>query len=205
VTALTHATVTVTETVPAGAAFQVGSITRIQSGTTSTINGTATATVSENTFHGGVLTYNNIASATTNFGLGQATYPGTETPGQAKVCKHSTSPAGLFTFNITATGTVAGDQVAPTITIGAGQCAIIFIRTLTNLTPAVLTVTEVVPGGMTVTSIVRIQSGTTTTITGTNVATVSENTFHGGVLTYTNSNLVVAGGHASVNNSNRHH
>ncbi len=184
---LTNATLTITETPTVG--FSLTNIVRIQSGTTSTINGTNVVTISENTFHGGVVTFNNAVSAVANFGLGQVPYPGTETPGQIKVCKHASSPAGLFTFNITATGTVAGDQVAPTISIAAGQCALVFTRTAATLANATLTVTEVVPSGMAVSSIVRIQSGTTTTLTATAVATISENFFHGGVLTYTNAVL----------------
>lgn len=188
------ATLTVTETVPVGATFQVGSITKLQFGVTTTVTGTATTTISENTFHGGVLTYNNVVSATPNFGLGSAPYPGTETPGQAKVCKHAASPAGLYTFNISAAGTIAGDQVASTISIGPGQCAIVFIRTTANTSLATLTVTEVVPAGMAVTSIVKIQFGVTTTLLGVSSATISENFFHGGVLTFTNA-LILAASH----------
>lgn len=188
------ATLTVTEVARAG--FAVSSIVRSQFGATTTFTGPSTAMVSENTFHGGVLTFNNSLSATPNFGLGQAAFPGTETPGQGKVCKSSTSPAGLFTFNITTSGTVLTDQVAPTVTIGAGQCAIVFIRTVSNTSVATLTVTEVVPSGQTVTSIVRSVFGSTTTLTGTNVATLQENIFHGGVLTFNNAlSPVVAGGH----------
>ncbi|MBA3406184.1 MAG: hypothetical protein H0U13_16130 [Gemmatimonadaceae bacterium] len=190
------ATLTVTEVVPAGQT--VVSIVRTQFGTTTTITGQNFATLSENVFHGGILTFNNALVTTPppspNFGLGQTT--ATETPGQGKVCKGAApSPAGLYTFNITASGTVAGDEVAPTISIGPGQCAIVFRRTVSNSSFATLTVTEVVPAGQTVVSIVRTQFGQTTTITGQNFATLSENVFHGGILTFNNAVTTVPGPH----------
>ncbi|MBA3340442.1 MAG: hypothetical protein H0W30_01185 [Gemmatimonadaceae bacterium] len=183
------ATVTVNEVVPAGATYQVSNVSAV--GTSGAASTATHGTVTPNWFHGGVITFTNVVSATPNFGLGSAPYPGTETPGQAKVCKHAASPAGLYTFNISAAGTIAGDQVASTISIGPGQCAIVFIRTTANTSLATLTVTEVVPAGMAVTSIVKIQFGVTTTLLGVSSATISENFFHGGVLTFTNALVCV--------------
>ncbi len=58
----TPATLTVTETLPADANVDLASITKLQFGTTSTITGTRTASVAANFYHGGVLTFNNIAT-----------------------------------------------------------------------------------------------------------------------------------------------
>src|SRR5689334_12363551 len=54
--------------------------------------------------------------------------PTAVTPGQVILCKDASSPAGTYTFNISATKTQAGDQVASAATLAPGQCTIVFNR-----------------------------------------------------------------------------
>jgi hypothetical protein len=71
-----------------------------------------------------------------------AFHPQAHTPGIIHLCKSPNSPAGTFTFNITALGLVASDQVVNQVTLTAGTCKVIFIRTQPQLVAATIAVTE---------------------------------------------------------------
>jgi len=48
-------------------------------------------------------------------------YPGTKVAGEVSVCKDASSPAGSYTFNVSAANTHPGDLVATTVTVSPGQ------------------------------------------------------------------------------------
>ncbi len=76
--------------------------------------------------------------------------PGTQTPDQVKVCKDSSSTAGTYSFNISASNTQQGDQVAQSAAMTPGHCMIVFNRTdhtWTYANFALVTITEVIPQG----------------------------------------------------------
>ncbi len=77
-------------------------------------------------------------------------YPGTKVQGEASVCKDASSPAGTYTFNVSAAHTHSGDLVATTVSLTPGQCSIVYNRVARaeGVSPfANITITEVIPGG----------------------------------------------------------
>jgi len=79
-------------------------------------------------------------------------YPGTKVEGEVSVCKDASSPAGTYTFNISAANTHAGDLVATTVTISPGQCSIVYNRIARALGVSPfsdITITESIPGNAT--------------------------------------------------------
>src|SRR4051812_27661305 len=54
--------------------------------------------------------------------------PYTVAPGQVKLCKDISSPAGSYTFDVRSEHAQPEDNVATGATLSPGQCAIIFLR-----------------------------------------------------------------------------
>lgn len=79
-------------------------------------------------------------------------YPGTKVEGEVAVCKDASSPAGSYTYNISAANTHAGDLVATTVTISPGQCSIVYNRVARayGVSPfSDITITESIPSNAT--------------------------------------------------------
>ena len=116
--------------------------------------------------------------------------PTTQTPDQVKLCKDVSSPAGTYTFNITATNSQSDDQVAKTATLLPGQCTIIFNRTGHTFqygSFAMVTITELIPGGASyrVSSVAINDKDGIRTVTSQPV-TVKVNSYHGAVANFAN-------------------
>ena len=137
------ATLTVTESIAANATTFLQNVT---------VNGVVTATVGA----GVVVTTNFPAptktvvfvNAAASVGATLAYHPMTRTPGVIHLCKApAPGVSGTFNFTILAIGTVATDQILTNVSIAAGQCKVIFIRSVTQLLPATLTIFEAVSLG----------------------------------------------------------
>ncbi len=117
-------------------------------------------------------------------------YPGTKVRGEATVCKDASSPAGSYTFNVSATNAQVGDLVATSVTLSPGQCSIVYNRTsrrFANSRVAVVTVTEIIPSDATYRLdrvIADDDFGDLRTVAGPSVA-LSVNAHHGGSRTST--------------------
>lgn len=133
---LPPAIVTVTETLAANANTFLSGVT---------VNGVATATVGaavvvqQDELVGKVVVFIN---ATANVGANVTYHPTTPTPGQVILCKSSTSPTGPFTFDVTGVATVGTDQIKSTVSLMAGECKTVFIRSTVEPVPATILVTE---------------------------------------------------------------
>jgi hypothetical protein len=78
-------------------------------------------------------------------------YPGTDVIGEGSVCKDASSPAGLYTFNVSVDLVLPGDIVASSVTLSPGECAIVYNRFVRPSSgPSEVSyvfVTESIPGG----------------------------------------------------------
>ncbi len=109
---------------------------------------------------------------------------------QLKLCKDASSPAGTYSFNISAFNTKPGDQMASNATLSPGQCVIVFNRTGTSQAGdyAYVTVTEHVPQGASyyVDHIEYASNKGNNTYENTNTFQTEINSFHGATLNFVN-------------------
>ena len=181
------ATLVITESIAANASTFLQNVT---------VNGVVTATVGS-----GVTVTTNYPAPTKTvvFVNAQATvgatvaYNTNPTPGVVVVCKSHDSPRGTFNFTINAIGTVATDQVVSNITLTAGTCKTVFIRTVPQLVSASLTVTETINAGslFVLDRIIKTTSSGKVVITGALGLVVTENaTSNGGsVIVFVNKKI----------------
>lgn len=118
-------------------------------------------------------------------------YPGTRVAGEVSVCKDASSPAGAYTFTVSAANAQEGDMVTSSVTLAPGQCSIVYnrvIRRFSNSRVANITITEVIPGGATY-RLDRVFTDDdltgSRTVAGPSV-TVGANAHHGGYANFFN-------------------
>lgn len=118
-------------------------------------------------------------------------YPGTKVTGEVSVCKDASSPAGSYSFTVSASNAQPGDMIAPSATVSPGQCAIVYNRQVRvgHSNFASVTVTEIIPSGATY----RLASVFTDedfvgprTQAGPSVTINFVNTYHGGYANFMN-------------------
>jgi hypothetical protein len=122
-----------------------------------------------------------------------APYPASAAvPNEAIVCKDASSPLGSYTFSISASPLLAGDQAATSVTLVPGQCAIVYNRTASVLlTITYVTITEQIPEG----ALYRVNHVSVTDrqggrdLPGPSV-TLEVNGFHGGLANYYNEGVL---------------
>lgn len=184
------ASLTITEFSPSNAQFRVDRIVVQEAGNlpgNGTFTGTPTVTVQASSYHGALVTYFNAPNT-----LPKSTpYPGTQNPGDVKVCKDASSPAGNYRFFFGFSNTAGGDKFPQSsLTLTPGQCAIVFQRFTAQATSASITITENVPFGSPfyVDHIIRTdQSGTISQAGPGNSITTTENFSTGSVVTFFNA------------------
>ncbi len=183
------AVVTITESVAANANTFLQNVT---------VDGQATATVGA----GVVVTQNLNAdklvvfvNAAATVGASVAYHPSSQTPGVVHLCKSLDSPPGTFDFTVNAVGAVATDQVTSNVSLTAGTCKVIFIRTVPQLVGATLTVTETIALGslFVLDKVVRVNSSGTAFLTGAGGVVVTENASPNGgsLLVFVNKSIQV--------------
>jgi hypothetical protein len=184
------ASVTITESVSNNSSFQVDHIATEEPanlGGNRTITGTPTVTVRASSYHGALVTYFNAPNTLPRM----TSYPGTQNPGDVKVCKAASSPAGSYSFFFNFSNTAGGDKFPQSnLTLSPGQCAIVFQRFTPQATSASVTITENIPfgAGFFVDHIVRAdESGTITQSGPGNSITTTENASTGSVVTFFNA------------------
>jgi hypothetical protein len=170
------AAVTITESVAANASVFLQNVL---------VDGKATATVGAGVVVTQNLTPDRVVvfvNASATVGASVAYLPSTGTPGIVHLCKSSDSPPGTFNFKVTALGTVATDQVVSTVSLTAGTCKVIFIRTVPQLVGATLAITEDIGllANFRVAKIAKITAGGLANITGAVGLVVTENALPGG-------------------------
>jgi hypothetical protein len=129
------ATITITEDLVANATTFLQGVT---------VNGAVAATVGAGVVVTANITDDKVVvftNANATVGATVAYHPN-PSPGVVTLCKSANSPAGTFTFHVTGLATVATDQIVSDVTLTAGTCKVIFIRTVPQLVGATLTVTE---------------------------------------------------------------
>ncbi len=121
-------------------------------------------------------------------------YPATQQAGRAIVCKNSSSPAGNYTFSVSAAPIHPGDQVAATVILAPGQCAIVFNRPVESSLVTNVTVTEQIPQGATyrLNHIAKSDGDGSSNVAGPGV-TLKINLYHGGTAEYFNEPVPAAG------------
>jgi len=128
--------------------------------------------------------------------------PATQLANQVKVCKDVASPAGSYTFTVSASNTDTGDQVADAAILAPGECAIIFNRTGHTTTIgsfAMVTITEVISVGATY----RMKNVSVNDKDGPRILlvpsiTLKVNGYHGAVADYLNE--TIPGGQSPILN-----
>jgi hypothetical protein len=180
------ATITITESLAANASVFLQNVT---------VNGALTATVgaavvvTQNVGPVKVVVFTN-ARATVGTTVA---YQPARTPGHVHLCKSSDSPPGTFNFTVNAIGTVATDQVVSNVSLTAGTCKVIFIRTVPQVVSATITVTENLAVGSLIVldRIVRVTSTGTAVSTGSLGVVVTENllTNGGSLVTFFNKRI----------------
>lgn len=91
--------------------------------------------------------------------------PGGSGNGEVKLCKSANSPSGTFRFTATAVGTIASDVVTSNVSLTAGSCATVFLRSQVGPLAATVTIRETLDANGTV-----FLSGVT--VNGASAATV---------------------------------
>jgi hypothetical protein len=86
-------------------------------------------------------------------------YPSQVYRGHIILCKSAASPPDHYTYTITATGTIGGDITQNTALLNAGQCRVVFVRSVESVGNVTLTITENVGSVYAVGSITRQQLG----------------------------------------------
>lgn len=122
--------VTVTEIIPDGADYQLDHINANDDAKGSRDVPGPSETVEVKGEHGAVLTFFNVARNQT------------VDASHVVVCKSSNSPAGTYTFNVNAVGTIASDVVTSTVNLSAGGCDTVFVRVESGPVAATITIVE---------------------------------------------------------------
>lgn len=186
----TVSTVTITEQIAQNATYRINHIGATDFEGTKSVAG-PTVTVKVNVYHGATVNYyNEVVPAG---GLPTSTpYPGSPSPSQETVCKDASSPAGSYTFNVSAANRVDGDQVATTATLQPGQCATVYLRTAINTAVTNITTTEVIPQAATyqLNHIAVNDPDGPRNVSGPSV-TLRVNSYHGAIATYFNEPATV--------------
>ena len=186
-TSASFTNVTIAEQIPQGASYQVNHVAVNDIDGPRNMPGPS-VTLKVNQYHGSTANYFNESTGTPPPGLPQPTpYPASQQPDKGIVCKDASSPAGTYTFSISANNTLAGDQVATSATLSPGQCAIVYIRGTSSASFSTVTSTEVIPqgAGYQVNHIAVNDIDGPRNVTGP-TTTLKVNKFHGSVADYFN-------------------
>jgi hypothetical protein len=123
--------VTITEDIPADAAYRVNHVSVTDKEGGRDLPGPS-ITLQVNGWHGGLANYYNEGALAVSVGAGEV-----------RLCK-SGQVSGTFDFLVTAAGTIASDQIKNTVTLASGSCATVFLRTEAGPVAATVVIRETI-------------------------------------------------------------
>jgi hypothetical protein len=183
-TVATVVNVTITEQIPLDATYRINHIDKVDfDGHTSAAGPSVTLKLNE--YHGASANFVNETVPTTL--PVSAPYPGVADANKASICKDASSPAGTYTYTVSATGLLSGDLIASSASVQPGQCALVYLRTTTSPAFTSVTMTEVIAQGASYTldHVAVNDPDGPRNLAGPGV-TLKVSSFHGAVATYFN-------------------